>query len=134
MKSQSKRRISKSRTGRTSGATIGFFINGIRMTADMSDREQPARYAASLNVSPVELKRVFNFSEEVFTTSEKRGLSNGQLMTSLVAVITRLVRETGTTEQQTEVCAQLILGLWAAVGLEGPPPIDLLPASSEPVH
>ena len=134
MKSQSKRRISKSRTSGTSGATIGFFINGIRMTADMSDREQLARYAASLNVSPVELKRVFDFSEEVFTTSETRGLSNGQLMTSLVAVITRLVRETGTTEQQTEVWAHLIILLWAAFGLEGPPPIDLLPASSEPVH
>ena len=63
-----------------------------RMTGDEPDSQQLAQQAA-LNASPDELKKVIDFSHEVFTTAENHDLSNDQLMASLMAVITMLVKE-----------------------------------------
>jgi hypothetical protein len=103
------------------------------MTGDEPDSQQLAQQAA-LNASPDELKKVIDFSHEVFTTAENHDLSNDQLMASLMAVITMLVKETGNTDQQKEVCTQLVIGLWTTIGLEGPPSLDFLLSSSEQVH
>ena len=105
----------------------------ITVDVDITDEQAIIDAARSLGTTPTDIKKTIDFSHEVFGLAEERDLSKGQLVTALMSVISMLVREAGDTQEQQDMCMRLFEGMWASVGLEGPPSLLLRP-SDEQVH
>ena len=93
----------------------------ITVEINPEDAEELKRVADKLGTTPSEVRKTIEFSHEIFWNAELRELSKGQLVTSLMSVITLLVRDAGEEAEQRNMCIRLTEGLWESVGLSPEP-------------
>ena len=103
----------------------------ITVEINTNDEAEMKRVADELGTTPSEVRKTIEFSHEIFGQAELRELSKGQLVTSLMSVITLLVRDAGEETEQRHMCIRLTEGLWESVGLS-PEPLGF--TSSQKIH
>jgi hypothetical protein len=86
------------------------------------DDESIEKAAQMLGVPADDVRSTLTFSREVFIVAEAKKLTKGQLLTSLMSVVSLLIKDTTDTEEErAEICTRLFEGLWVAAEIEQAP-------------
>ncbi len=97
---------------------------------DLGDAESVEEAAKNLGTTPQMVRDTLRFAQIVMQKAEENDLTAGQLLTALMSVMSVLVRDCGSEEEQSKMCVHLFEGLWSSVGL----PTERIPVPPKHVH
>jgi hypothetical protein len=111
---------------------------------NLEDEDSIKRAAEALDTTPESVRTTILFAQQVMQTAEAQELTRGQMVTALMSVLTIMIKDCGTPDEQGEFCFRLFEGLWASCDLpskapfgidESLPSLSLLPPTDdEQVH
>jgi hypothetical protein len=89
----------------------------ITIDLNLDDPDSIAQAAETLGTTEQAVRNTVRFAQIIVEKADDNDMTRGQLVTSLMSVLTLMVKECGPVVEQAQMCFRLFDGLWASLEL-----------------